>query len=120
MQHFFKNLDYATPLPLAAQVDCRPGQIASKTLVQNPAVGLTLFAFDAGEEISSHTSTGDALVQVLEGSAGSDHSGHDAARARGRGHRHARRPAPRRARRGAQRHAADCCFRPPGRGIAQT
>lgn len=67
MQHFFKNLDYATPLPLAAQVDCRPGQIASKTLVQNPAVGLTLFAFDAGEEISSHTSTGDALVQVLEG-----------------------------------------------------
>ena len=67
MQRLFKNLEYAAPLPLAAQVECRPGQIASKTPVQNPAVGLTLFAFDAGEEISSHTSTGDALVQVLEG-----------------------------------------------------
>ena len=31
------------------------------------AVSVTLFAFDKGEEISTHDSTGDAMVQVLEG-----------------------------------------------------
>ncbi|MDY0203190.1 MAG: cupin domain-containing protein [Desulfovibrio desulfuricans] len=67
MQRLLKNLDYATALPLAAQVDCQPGQVASKTLVQNDAVGITLFAFDKGEKISAHTSTGDAFVLALEG-----------------------------------------------------
>ncbi|MDD4700791.1 MAG: cupin domain-containing protein [Desulfovibrio sp.] len=67
MQHFLKNLDYATALPLAAQVAYQPGQIASKKLVQNAAVGMTLFAFDKGEEISAHTSTGDAFVLALDG-----------------------------------------------------
>ena len=69
MERFLKNLDYSAALPLAAQVECRPGQIASKTLIQNPSVGITLFAFDQGEEISSHTSTGDAMVLALEGEA---------------------------------------------------
>ncbi|QCC84853.1 cupin domain-containing protein [Desulfovibrio desulfuricans] len=69
MERILKNLDYAAALPLAAQVECQPGQIASKTLIQNASLGITLFAFDANEEISSHTSTGDAMVLVLEGSA---------------------------------------------------
>ena len=43
------------------------GQIVSKTLAQNKAVSLTLFAFDKGEEISSHESSGDAMVIVLDG-----------------------------------------------------
>ena len=30
---------------------------------------MTLFAFDKGEEISSHESKGDAMVQVLDGKA---------------------------------------------------
>lgn len=34
---------------------------------QNKAVSITLFAFDKGTEISTHESTGDAMVQVLEG-----------------------------------------------------
>ena len=69
MDHILKNLEFAVALPLAAQVECQPGQIASKTLIQNASVGITLFAFDANEEISAHTSTGDAMVLVLEGSA---------------------------------------------------
>ena len=36
-------------------------------MAQNKAVSITLFAFDKGEEISTHDSTGDAMVQVLEG-----------------------------------------------------
>lgn len=43
------------------------GQVVSKTLAQNEAVSVTLFAFAKGEEISAHESTGDALVHVLEG-----------------------------------------------------
>ncbi|MEZ4627391.1 MAG: hypothetical protein R2912_04670 [Eubacteriales bacterium] len=35
--------------------------------MQNRAVSLTLFAFDTNEEISSHESKGDAMVQILDG-----------------------------------------------------
>ena len=41
--------------------------MVSRTLAQNPAVSITLFAFDQGEEISTHASHGDAMVTVLEG-----------------------------------------------------
>jgi len=36
-------------------------------LAQSSAVSLTAFAFDKGEEISSHRSGGDAMITVLEG-----------------------------------------------------
>ena len=64
-----KNIDMASPLSLPALVTYQEGQIVSRTLVQNRAVSLTLFAFDTGEEISSHESKGDAMVQVLDGTA---------------------------------------------------
>ena len=64
-----KNIDLASPLSLPALVTYQEGQIVSRTLVQNRAVSLTLFAFDTGEEISSHESKGDAMVQVLDGTA---------------------------------------------------
>ena len=35
--------------------------------MQNQAVSLTLFAFEQGEEISTHAAGGDALVTILEG-----------------------------------------------------
>lgn len=64
---FIKNLDFASVLPLADQVGYQTGQIVSKTLAQNKAISLTLFAFDKGEEISSHESNGDAMVVALDG-----------------------------------------------------
>ena len=64
---FIKNIDHETVLNLADQIHAEPGQIVSKTLAQNKAVSVTLFAFDKGEEISTHDSTGDAMVTVLEG-----------------------------------------------------
>lgn len=64
---FIKNIDFASVLPLAGQVAYQSGQIVSKTLAQNDAVSLTLFAFDKGEEISTHESNGDAMVVVLDG-----------------------------------------------------
>lgn len=63
-----KNIDIAAVLPLAGLVPYQDGQIVSRTLVQNKAVSITLFAFEAGEEISTHASGGDALIYVLDGS----------------------------------------------------
>ncbi len=62
-----KNIDFEKAVALAEMVSYQPGQIVSRTLVQNKAVSITLFAFDAGEEISAHDSSGDALVYVLDG-----------------------------------------------------
>ena len=64
---FIKNIDHEKVLNLASQITAAPGQIVSKTLAQNKAVSLTLFAFSKGEEISTHDSTGDAMVHVIEG-----------------------------------------------------
>ncbi len=62
-----KNMAPATVLPLAEQVSYLDGQIVSKTLTQNSAMNMTIFAFAKGEEISSHQSSGDAMVVCLEG-----------------------------------------------------
>ncbi|NCB52666.1 MAG: cupin domain-containing protein [Clostridia bacterium] len=64
---FIKNMAHETVLSLKEQVQILPGQIVSRTLAQNKAVSITLFAFDKGEEIGSHDSDGDAMVTVLEG-----------------------------------------------------
>ena len=63
----FKNIKSNALLRLKELVDYQPGQIVSKTLVQNDSVSITLFAFDKGEEISTHTSSGDAMASVLDG-----------------------------------------------------
>lgn len=64
-----KNIDMEKALAMAELVTYQPGQIVSRTLVQNRALNITLFAFDKDEEISSHESKGDALVYVLDGTA---------------------------------------------------
>lgn len=66
-QNILKNIDFAAVQPFAELVSFQPGQVVSRTLAQNSAVSLTLFAFDKGEEISTHASGGDALVLCLEG-----------------------------------------------------
>lgn len=67
MKQFIKNMSHEEILTLRDQVSVQPGQVVSKTLAQNSAVSVTLFAFDKGEEISTHDSAGDAMVIVLEG-----------------------------------------------------
>ena len=66
---YFKNIDPEKILSLSDEVSAEPGQIVSKTLVQNQAVSITLFAFSQGGEIGTHASGGDAMVCVLEGAA---------------------------------------------------
>ena len=67
MKKLIRNIEYGVALPLAEQVKYQDGQIVSKTLAQNSRHSLTLFAFEKGEEISSHESEGDALVFALDG-----------------------------------------------------
>jgi len=43
--------------------------VVSRSVIKQPAGNVTLFAFDAGQELSEHTAPYDALVQVLEGEA---------------------------------------------------
>lgn len=62
-----KNIPHEEITALKDLVTVQAGQIVSKTLAQNSAVSLTIFAFDKNEEISTHDSSGDAMVTVLEG-----------------------------------------------------
>ena len=67
MQEIMKIIRISEVLTLKDAVTYQEWQIASKTLVQNDAVSITLFAFSKGEEISTHESGGDAFVTCLDG-----------------------------------------------------
>ena len=62
-----KNISKAEVLTLRDQVAYQSGQVVSRTLAQNEHVSVTLFSFDKGEEISTHESSGDAMVTCLDG-----------------------------------------------------
>jgi quercetin dioxygenase-like cupin family protein len=51
-------------LDLASYQD---GAVVSRVVLKRDTGSVTFFAFDAGQELSEHTTPYDALVQVLEG-----------------------------------------------------
>lgn len=59
----------AEAVALAELVAYQPGAVVSRTLVKRPTGTVTLFAFDAGQELSEHTAPFEALVEVLDGEA---------------------------------------------------
>lgn len=67
MPDVMKNIEEKRVLDLKEEVTYADGQVVSKTLAQNDAVSITLFAFAAHEEISSHSAGGDAFVTCLDG-----------------------------------------------------
>jgi len=67
--HFIKNIEFAKPHSLVELVDYQEGRVVSRTFAQSKTYSLTLFAFDQGEGLSTHTAAGDAFVQVLDGEA---------------------------------------------------
>ena len=56
-------------LDLMDLVEYAPGSIVSRTIAENKAGTLTLFAFDAGQGLSEHSAPFDAVVQILDGEA---------------------------------------------------
>jgi hypothetical protein len=53
-------------LDLASYQD---GAVVSRVVLKRDTGSVTLFAFDAGQELSEHTTPYDALVQILDGEA---------------------------------------------------
>lgn len=64
-----KNIDFSTALDLRSLIEYQPGQVVSRTLAQVALANITLFSLDAGEGISTHKTSGDAMVQILDGEA---------------------------------------------------
>jgi len=56
-------------LSLAEMAAYQDGSVVSRQITKAEAGNVTLFAFDAGQELSEHTAPFDALVQVLDGEA---------------------------------------------------
>ena len=56
-------------LQLADMAAYQDGSIVSRQITKAEAGNVTLFAFDAGQELSEHTAPFDALVHVLDGEA---------------------------------------------------
>lgn len=59
----------STVIDLKAEVPIEEDQMLSRTLVQRKDLGITLFSLDKGQEIDRHSSSGDAMVNVLSGVA---------------------------------------------------
>ncbi|KAB3527300.1 cupin domain-containing protein [Alkaliphilus serpentinus] len=64
-----KNMPLSQATKMVDLIDYHEGQVVSRTISQRDDLSITLFAFDKGEAISTHSSPGDALVHVLDGKA---------------------------------------------------
>lgn len=58
------------PRALDGLIAYQEGAIVSRILVKAAGGSLTVFAFDAGQSLSEHTVPNEALVLVLDGTAG--------------------------------------------------
>lgn len=68
-KNLIKNIEFSNPIMLESLVEYRDGQVVSRTLSQGKNLSITVFSFDKGEEISSHSSKGDAMVYIMDGEA---------------------------------------------------
>jgi quercetin dioxygenase-like cupin family protein len=59
----------AQVIHLAEMAVYQDGAIVSRQITKADAGNVTLFAFDAGQELSEHTAPFDALVHMLDGEA---------------------------------------------------
>jgi quercetin dioxygenase-like cupin family protein len=59
----------ARSLPIVDLVNYQDGSVVSRVVLKREKGNVTIFAFDAGQGLSEHTSPFDALVQAIEGEA---------------------------------------------------
>lgn len=60
---------------LGAEVEVPKGGILSRTVHEDERLTLTVFAFDTGQELTEHTSSRAAIIEVLSGEAEIDLDG---------------------------------------------
>lgn len=68
--------DQPAPSRVVDLASYQDGAIVSRVMVKREAGNVTLFAFDAGQELSEHTAPFDALVHVVDGEAAITIAGH--------------------------------------------
>ncbi len=68
-QVLIKNIPFSQALVMKDLVEYKEGTVISRTISQRGDLSVTLFAFDKGEGISSHSASGDALVYIMDGTA---------------------------------------------------
>ncbi|MEI6078852.1 MAG: cupin domain-containing protein [Verrucomicrobiota bacterium] len=56
-------------LSLATETTFAPNGIVSRTLLRTPNSRMVLFGFSEGQELTEHTSTQSAVIQILTGQA---------------------------------------------------
>ncbi|MFC3931947.1 cupin domain-containing protein [Streptococcus dentapri] len=66
---YIDKLEQGQVLDLKREVPIAEEQMLSKTLVQRQDLGMTIFSLDKGQEIGRHSSSGDAMVNILSGLA---------------------------------------------------
>lgn len=66
--HTLLDAGEARSIDLAASAQTSSAGIVSRTILQTPDLRVVLFAFDEGQELTSHTNRRRALIQVLSGS----------------------------------------------------
>jgi quercetin dioxygenase-like cupin family protein len=54
-------------LALVTMVEYQTGSVVSRQITKSEGGNVTLFAFDEGQELSTHTAPYDALVELLDG-----------------------------------------------------
>ena len=54
-------------ISLANETQYAPNGIVSRTLLRTPTVRVVLFGFAEGQELTEHTSTQQALIEILSG-----------------------------------------------------
>ena len=54
-------------IPMAGMVAIQPGAVVSRTVISKTAGTVTLFAFDQGQGLSTHSAPYDAMVWILDG-----------------------------------------------------
>ena len=62
-------IGYGFVADLRAEVAVPQGGILSRTIHEDERCTLVVFAFDAGQELTEHTSAHAALIEILEGKA---------------------------------------------------
>ncbi len=56
-------------------IQYQAGSVVSRIIMKNASGSVTMFAFDAGQELSEHTAPFEALAHVVDGEAEIDISG---------------------------------------------
>ena len=63
------NVLKSKAIDMAALVNYQDGAVVSKTVIAKKTGTVTVFAFDKGQGLSTHSAPFDALVQILDGEA---------------------------------------------------